>query len=632
VPVHSRGRGCYQWGQHGKVYCGPGARQKAERQGRAAHARGYGLREPSSDWEDALVRGDARYVPAGVAPQMPGVVARARAAGARPPLEYVGAGMTGVVLCAGDVAYKVARDTRPIDHQFFEEEADWLAAASQVPAVAPHVAHLHDFDPESLVIVRDCVRADPEQSAWRYGEGKLHDLHRQIERDMIPYGWTAPEFKPDSYVLTTRGPVLVDASMPSRVGNELAQYVEAVVADERPLWTTRPEDLAFAVRMEAGRTLTQEESDRLEAMIARRWSARAGEVRERRLREVREPNLSYLLGPMGTIRAIGHEDGPEPPTNGIARYRSEHGSYRYVYYVRGEPVSAIQVMARDKKHGRVANVWTAPHARRNGYATKLIQQARKDFKTVEHSDALSADAVAWIDRVGEARTVLAENSDWILVAPLAQAQILGGAYLASSDGRFVIFARRYRVGDKGRREYRIEFQTVEYLGGDSRRGGENRTLYEGQNLAVLQGRARRSPRTRHAAARCAFQRPDRWRLSSRLSDPRALRDAGPDRGSWPKRASRARPASARALRTGSWASESQQPFRGIVLPDCCRTDVPESHALRLVPGLLHDTRQGLPLDRCGRRETRSERVTRHEIGVEAGTLRQALDDLRGGPI
>ena len=27
--------------------------------------------------------------------------------------------------------------------------------------------------------------------------------------------------------------------------------------------------------------------------------------------------------------------------------------------------------------------------------------------------------------------------------------------------------------------------------------------------AVLQGRARRSPRTRHAAARCAFQRPDR---------------------------------------------------------------------------------------------------------------------------
>src|ERR1700678_4332055 len=224
---------------------------------------------------------------------MPDIVARALAAGAPTPLEYVGAGMTGVVFCAGDVAYKVARDTRPIDHQFFEEEAEWLGAAAAVPSVRLHVARFRGFDPENLVITRDCVRADPEQSAWRYGEGNLHDLHRQIERGMIQYGWTAPEFKPDSYVLTTRGPVLVDASMPSRVGEELARYVEAVVADERPLWTTRPEDLAFAVRMEAGRTLTQEESDRLEAMIARRWPARAGEVRERRLREVREPNLSY---------------------------------------------------------------------------------------------------------------------------------------------------------------------------------------------------------------------------------------------------------------------------------------------------------------------------------------------------
>ena len=117
--------------------------------------------------------------------------------------------------------------------------------------------------------------------------------------------------------------------------------------------------------------------------------------------EVAEPDLSYLLAPRGRARAIGHEDGPEPPTDGIARYRSPHGSYRYVYYVDGVAVSALQVMTRDKRHGRVANVWTAPQARRHGYATALLQQARRDLKTVEHSDDLSTDAVAWVGRVGE---------------------------------------------------------------------------------------------------------------------------------------------------------------------------------------------------------------------------------------
>lgn len=33
--------GGYQWGRHGKVYRGKGAKAKAERQGRAARARGY---------------------------------------------------------------------------------------------------------------------------------------------------------------------------------------------------------------------------------------------------------------------------------------------------------------------------------------------------------------------------------------------------------------------------------------------------------------------------------------------------------------------------------------------------------------------------------------------------------------
>jgi GNAT superfamily N-acetyltransferase len=241
----------------------------------AAFRKGAALRESITDWQAALVRGDARYVPPVVVPQMPDIVARAIRAGAPAGrLEYAGAGMTSVVFCADGVAYKVARATRPIDHQFFEEESDWLAAAARVPAIAPHVARLRDFDPEDLVIVRDCPAADPDQSAWRYGEDKLYELHRQIERAMIPHGWTAPEFKPDSYVLTTRGPMLVDASLPQRVGSELARYVEDVARGARQLWTTRPADLAFAVRMESGKTLSPDESHRLEDLIRERWPER----------------------------------------------------------------------------------------------------------------------------------------------------------------------------------------------------------------------------------------------------------------------------------------------------------------------------------------------------------------------
>lgn len=41
MPVHKVGKNCFQWGNHGKKYCGKGARQKAAAQGQAAYASGY---------------------------------------------------------------------------------------------------------------------------------------------------------------------------------------------------------------------------------------------------------------------------------------------------------------------------------------------------------------------------------------------------------------------------------------------------------------------------------------------------------------------------------------------------------------------------------------------------------------
>ena len=40
MPVHKVSGG-YQWGNHGKIYRGKGAKAKATAQGKAAHASGY---------------------------------------------------------------------------------------------------------------------------------------------------------------------------------------------------------------------------------------------------------------------------------------------------------------------------------------------------------------------------------------------------------------------------------------------------------------------------------------------------------------------------------------------------------------------------------------------------------------
>jgi len=41
MPVHRTKGGGYQWGRHGKIYYGKGAKAKAARQGRAARVSGY---------------------------------------------------------------------------------------------------------------------------------------------------------------------------------------------------------------------------------------------------------------------------------------------------------------------------------------------------------------------------------------------------------------------------------------------------------------------------------------------------------------------------------------------------------------------------------------------------------------
>lgn len=174
---------------------------------------------------------------------------RAIKSGAPTPLEYVGAGMYGIVLCdVNDHAWKVARVPKvDPDHDFnldsVATEYEWLRDAAQSP-IARNVAMVYAIHEDQLVLERECVRG--RAGVWA-DDRKLHELHDRIAKAMIPRGWTAPEFKENSYIIRDDGtPVLVDISMALRVGENLTGYVEDVLAGRRRTHESW-RDLAYAV-------------------------------------------------------------------------------------------------------------------------------------------------------------------------------------------------------------------------------------------------------------------------------------------------------------------------------------------------------------------------------------------------
>lgn len=194
-------------------------------------------------------------------------IERALAAGARPPLTYMGIGMIGVVFCDAENSYKVARALGRVSRteeaaglRMLEEEGEWFHAAMREPFVRKHAARFVAWDPDAGVLVKECIFGSP--GGWA-DEGELYELHKEIERRMLPLGWTAPEFKSDSYVFRrrTKTPVLVDATMPNRVGEELLRYAEETVAGERR-WPESLKDVGFYIVREVGKTVSPESAAR----------------------------------------------------------------------------------------------------------------------------------------------------------------------------------------------------------------------------------------------------------------------------------------------------------------------------------------------------------------------------------
>ena len=223
---------------------------------------------------------------------------RAIRAGAHRPLTFKGMGMTGVVFCdARDRSYKVGRSLSPSNRKMLSEEAEWLAVATTVPEIRSRVPRFYRYHRGLNVIERECVR-DTRRSRGESGARHSRwDVHQAIGRAMARHGWSAPEFKDDSYVFAPgRGWVLVDASMPHRVGKRLAARAAEALRGVRFVGEN-PSDLAWALRMEAGKSLPAEFAHRMSDKLIALPDARSGglgtesgEARDAR-RRARDPQL-----------------------------------------------------------------------------------------------------------------------------------------------------------------------------------------------------------------------------------------------------------------------------------------------------------------------------------------------------
>jgi hypothetical protein len=182
--------------------------------------------------------------------------------------------MYGIVFCdAWGTAWKAFRyEAGNPRHLIFlrdvlEEEYEWLRAAAGT-SIADSVAKVMAMHPEHVVLERECVQGWP--GGWSEGK-RLRDLHAAIEKAMEPLGWTAPEFKENSYIIGKNGtPTLVDISMAQRLGMNLVRYVEEVLTGTRTSPETWHDHAFFILREIPHKTIPDEVARHLVQRLVKR--------------------------------------------------------------------------------------------------------------------------------------------------------------------------------------------------------------------------------------------------------------------------------------------------------------------------------------------------------------------------
>ena len=147
--------------------------------------------------------------------------------------------------------------------------------------------------------------------------------------------------------------------------------------------------------------------------LAQKYIARAKEYREvylpayerRAYTAEGNENLAYLLnrdvptiGPEREVPIAPRWQGGLRALTRNARAMllvSPQGSYRYVAFDGDTPVSVLQIASRDGREGVIANVYTTPEYRRHGWASRLLDIARRRFRVIEPATDLSPAGAAW---------------------------------------------------------------------------------------------------------------------------------------------------------------------------------------------------------------------------------------------
>ena len=117
------------------------------------------------------------------------------------------------------------------------------------------------------------------------------------------------------------------------------------------------------------------------------------------MRRIAQSDLSWILSDPNTDSRVGQESG-SPVPDGVAIYKDQHGSYRYVYYENGQPISGIQIVSNEEK-SIVANIYTRPEYQHLGFATQLFQRAQSDFPNLQHSSHKTDEGNSWIGSLPE---------------------------------------------------------------------------------------------------------------------------------------------------------------------------------------------------------------------------------------
>jgi 8-oxo-dGTP pyrophosphatase MutT (NUDIX family)/GNAT superfamily N-acetyltransferase len=123
--------------------------------------------------------------------------------------------------------------------------------------------------------------------------------------------------------------------------------------------------------------------------------------------------LKALLEPRGGGSADVEKE--KKLTSDVSVFVDPNGSYRFVKFVDGQPVAAMQVMSRDKKSGYVANIYVSPEHRRKGYGSELVRNARKIFKDLSFSEDRSGNGADFVRSLGGKTASEDPWSPWVAV-------------------------------------------------------------------------------------------------------------------------------------------------------------------------------------------------------------------------